>query len=66
METKPWYASKTVWLNVFSTLFAVAALFMAGGQFAGVFSETVVLIMSIVIAVLNIILRIWFTNTTVS
>ncbi len=65
MQYKAWYQSKVVWLNVIYTILAVCALFVVGGQFANVLSDVVVLWISIGMAVLNIILRIWFTGSTI-
>ena len=59
----PFYLSKIFWLNVLMTIFAVAALFTVGGQFADMFTPIVVKYIMLGVAVLNIILRLWLTQT---
>jgi hypothetical protein len=53
---KPWYLSKTVWANVAATLTALAGL-------AGLFPPEVAPWLMTAAAVINIVLRIWFTDT---
>jgi len=63
---KQWYQSKTVWLNLISALLLIAALFLPGGQFASLFSAQVVEYISLAIAVVNIILRVFFTDAPIA
>jgi len=60
MDQKPWWKSKIVWLGVINTL-------IAGLELGGVFLETgdfsPVAISQLVIGILMVIARIWFTNT---
>lgn len=54
---KPWYKSKTVWLNVASCVLLVAALFVTGGQYASLLPPNVVEWIGVGVAVVNVILR---------
>ena len=61
MDSKPWYLSKTVWVNIITTLIAVLTLLTEGtllpaGALPWVLS---------VVGVLNVVLRIWFTDTAI-
>jgi hypothetical protein len=60
MDQKPWWKSKIVWLGVINTL-------IAGLELGGVFLDTgdfsPVAISQLVIGILMVIARIWFTNT---
>ena len=60
---KAWYVSKVVWLNVIATALMVAALFLPGGEFASLFSAEVVKYIALGVSVVNIVLRVWFTDT---
>jgi hypothetical protein len=62
MDGKTLIASKTFWLNVASVLLLVAALFLPGGQFAELLGPKVVEYIGIGVAVLNIVLRVFFTS----
>jgi len=59
METKPWFASKTLWVNFVAV---VAAMTGAFGIDLGLDPETQVTIVGAIMGVVNIILR--FTTST--
>lgn len=59
MDTKPWYTSKIVWVNVVATVAAVVDI-LTQGKLIPV--DTVPYLVSVV-AILNVILRVWFTDT---
>lgn len=59
---KAWYQSKVVWVGVISTLLGVLQLF-AEWYDKGDFSVSGVV--ALVIGVLVIILRVWFTDTPI-
>ena len=59
METKPFYASKTLWVNLVAV---IAALSGAFGLDLGLDPETQVTIVGAIMGVVNIVLR--FTTTT--
>ena len=61
----PWYQSKSVWLNVATALVLVLVLFAPGSQFADLISTTASRWLELVVAVINIVLRVFFTNTTI-
>jgi len=65
VATKPWYTSKTVWLNVASFLIMVAALFTSGGTYANLLPAQDVTYIGVAVAIINVILRVWFTTTAV-
>jgi hypothetical protein len=56
---KDWWQSKTVWLNIAAMLMALLALPQATSI---VSPQTIITIQSVI----NIVLRIWFSNTPVS
>jgi hypothetical protein len=63
MQTKPFWASKTVWLNVVLTLIGIAT-FLAVPK-----NDPTLSVASIAAAVagaLNVVLRVWFTDTPIS
>jgi len=62
MVSKAWYESKTVWLNVITALLAVAPLFLPGGEFTDLLGEMAVRYIALGVAVVNVILRVWFTD----
>lgn len=62
METKPWYVSKTLWVNA---LVFIAAVSGALGFDLGLDAETQAKIVGGAMAVVNIILRL-VTTTSVS
>ena len=58
MPTKKWYESKVVWVNVVTTIALVADVLTAGQLI-----PTVALpYLAAGIAILNIILRVWFVD----
>ena len=61
----PWYQSKTVWLNVTTALVLVLALFAPGSQFADLISPIAGRWLELVVAVINIVLRVFFTTATI-
>ena len=56
---KPWYLSKIVWTNVVATLIAVYSLF----QVTPLFPANWLPYFGLVVGVLNIVLRVWFSDT---
>jgi hypothetical protein len=61
--SKPWWHSKTVWLNVVLTLIGLAT-FLAVPK-----NDPTLSVASIAAAVagaLNVVLRVWFTDTPIS
>lgn len=60
--TKLWYTSKTVWINVVATLVALYSLF----QVTPIFPQTWLPYFGLAVGILNVILRIWFTDSPVS
>ena len=54
METKPWFASKTMWVNFVALLAAVLGAF---GMDLGLDPDTQVALVGGVMAVVNIVLR---------
>ena len=61
MKEKPWYQSKTIWLNIVS--FAVLALALP--QVAALVPAQATASIAAVVAVLNLILRLWYTDTKI-
>lgn len=61
--TKDWWTSKTVWLNVVLTLIGIATLFATANA---MFPTWVPAAAALVIGVLNVVLRVWFTATPVT
>jgi hypothetical protein len=59
--SKKWWQSKTVWLNVISLLLGVIAVIQ---QYVD--SKTVLLVVGILNVVLNVVVRVWFTDTKIS
>ena len=58
MNEKPWYLSKTVVVNVVATIAALYELFAA----SPIFPQEVLPYFLLVVGVLNVILRVWFTS----
>ena len=58
MDSIKWYESKVVWLNVATAMLLIAALFLPGGEFSNLLSESVRTYVAIGVAVVNIILRV--------
>lgn len=62
METKPWYKSKTLWVNGLTLIAAIAGAF---GIDLGLDDETKTTIVAGALAVANVVLRL-VTNSKVS
>ncbi|MEK9751596.1 MAG: hypothetical protein VW338_00070 [Rhodospirillaceae bacterium] len=62
MDTKPWYASKTLWINLVAGIAAVGGAF---GVDLGLDTESQTALVGGVMAVVNIVLRL-ITKTGVS
>ena len=64
--TKPWYASKVVWMGVITTLLGVLPLV---NVYANVVAPQTVTIVAgtgaLISGILTVILRVWFTDTAV-
>lgn len=58
---KPWYVSKTVWVNVVATAVSLYSLF----QVTTVFPADALPWFGLAVGILNIILRVWFTDTSI-
>lgn len=58
MLEKPIYLSKTVWLNVITTLIAVLTLMTEGNLVPPEYVPWILM----VVGILNVILRVWFTE----
>lgn len=63
METKPWYTSKLVGIGVIQTLIGALEL-VAEYVNKGDFSSQALIIL--VTGILTVVLRIWYTNTTIA
>jgi uncharacterized integral membrane protein len=61
-ETKEWYCSKVIWANIITFIIAVLALI---GQLSFLTPKVVEVIL-LFSAILNGVLRIWFTGTQVN
>jgi len=62
MQSKAWYESKILWLGVITTLIGALQLvaeFLKSGNFT---PDAIVLL---VVGVLGVVLRVWFTDTTI-
>jgi len=64
MESKLWYQSVTVWVNVVSFLTLAAAL-LNTGDYASLFSADTLKIMGLIVALLNIAVRVFMTETAI-
>jgi hypothetical protein len=64
MDVKPWYQSKVVWLNVITTVIAVLSLF--GTETLSFMTPQVTELVLFSVAVLNVLLRVWFTSEPVT
>ena len=58
---KPWYASKIVWVNLITTLILILDLFTTQ-QGPPLLPPAVIPWIGIMVAILNIVLRVWFTS----
>lgn len=67
MSPKAWYQSKTVWLNIVTTLVMIAGILTAAlGSAPFAVPAWVPWAIGIFVAVLNIVLRVWLTNTSIT
>lgn len=62
METKKWYQSKIVWFNIM-TFVGSAGLLIADFLGAGNYTPDALVLLGV--GVVNLILRIWFTDTAI-
>lgn len=60
---KKWYASKTFWFNLLALLVALASAFGFADFNPG---PEVLVIASGIAAVVNLVLRLWFTDTNLT
>lgn len=60
MAPKPFYFSKTVWLNVITTI--IGALALLPGTIPAEYEPYVLL----AVGVLNVVLRVWFTDQPIA
>jgi hypothetical protein len=60
VQTKKWYESKTVWLNVITTAVGILTLLSES------LPEEYTAVILTIIGALNVVLRVWFTNTAVT
>jgi hypothetical protein len=58
---KAWYESKVVWVNLVATIAAVVDIVTQGALIPGAW----VPYLSAFVAVLNVVLRVWFTDTPI-
>jgi hypothetical protein len=61
---KLWYQSKTLWLNVITTVIAVLSL--VGTETLSFMTPQTTELVLLTVAVLNVILRVWFTAEPVT
>ena len=64
MENKLWYRSVTVWVNVVSFLTLAAAL-ISTGDYASLFTPEVLKIVGLIVALLNIAVRVFVTDSAI-
>jgi hypothetical protein len=60
IQMKKWYTSKTFWFNILALVVAVASSF---GFAEFVPDAEIVSIAAGIVAVINLVLRLWFTDT---
>lgn len=63
METKSFWQSKIVWIGIIQTLIASLALV---GEFLSQTNFNPVAVTTLVTGILTIILRIWFTDSSIT
>ena len=59
---KPWYQSKSIWLAIIQTLLGILALV---ATFLEIASFTAPAIVMLVMAALQVVIRVWFTDTQI-
>ena len=63
---KPWFQSKTIWLNVASVAATlVSALSQVLPSLQGLLDIQTYIIVNAAVAFLNVVLRTWFTSTAI-
>ncbi len=62
METKPFWQSKTFWINVIAIVATITGTF---GLDLGLDPETQATVAGVIIAIVNIILRLFFTDKAI-
>ena len=66
MSSKPWYHSKTNWLNIGATAATiVGAIAQVMGGLQGILTLQEFAILSVIVNVLNLVLRNYFTTTAI-
>jgi Na+-driven multidrug efflux pump len=65
MEPKPWYTSKAIWLNIVTAATLILMLFAPGAPFVGLLTPTVANYLALAVAVLNIVVRVFFTEAPI-
>jgi protein-S-isoprenylcysteine O-methyltransferase Ste14 len=55
-DTKPWWQSRTIWVNVIASIFAVLAMFHVGLP-ADLTQDQIVTGIMTVVAIVNVVLR---------
>jgi len=57
METKPWYQSKTIWVNLITLLISIIGIVITSATDLGISPEVVVVLTGVIVPVLNLFLR---------
>jgi len=65
MDSKKWFESKTINANTIVGILAVLALFLPGGELSSYLTPEVLKWVILVNALLNVVLRKWFTSVPV-
>lgn len=60
---QPWYTSRTVWFNAITSLVGILTLIP---QVAGVIPDEYLKYILLAVGALNVVLRIWFTDSPVT
>lgn len=63
-DMKPWYLSKTFWVNVFTLAIGIAAV-LAESEFLADNKDIVLMITALVVPLLNVFLR-WLTDMPIT
>ena len=62
-NSKPWYKSKTVWVNVIVMIVGVLTILQTSQTLV---PSTWLPYFALVVGILNVVLRVWFTDTAIS